>query len=182
MSMSGMSRRDRAVLAAVGVVALYGLAALLFFTGRHKAWQRAERLYSAEVAKLAKENKLIARTGYWTERDEKTRLQMPEVEEGESTQVRWQRLHDKLAGEYNVTIMKESPKEEEDHGGVWEMPIEVTYEASLVRLVEFLHALGRVEGAMFDVRDLDISPKNTGFLTGKYTLTCAYMKKKGSSK
>ena len=182
MSMSGMSRRDRAVFAAVGVVALYGLAVLLFFMGRQDAWRKAEKAYAREADKLQKENKLIARTRYWEERDEKTRLQMPEVEEGESTQVRWQRLHDKLAGEYNVAIQKESPKEEEDHGGVWEMPIEVTYEASLVRLVEFLHALGRVEGAMFDVRDLDISPKNNGFLTGKYTLTCAYMKKKGSSK
>ena len=182
MILSGMSRRDRALLAGVGVAALYGLAALLFFMGRRADWRNAEKAYATESRKLERENALIARTRYWTERDQKTRLQMPEVEEGESTQVRWQRLHDKLAGEYNVTIMKESPKEEEDHGGVWEMPIEVTYEASLVRLVEFLHALGRVEGAMFDVRDLDISPKNTGFLTGKYTLTCAYMKKKGSSK
>ena len=181
MSMSGMSRRDRALLAGAGVVALYGLAALLFFMGRQAAWRKAENAYAAESRKLEKENKLIARTRYWTERDEKTRLQMPEVEEGESTQVRWQRLHDKLAGEHSITILKESPREEEDHGGVWEMPIEVTYEASLVRLVEFLHALGSVDGAMFDVRDLDISPKNNGFLTGKYTLTCAYMKK-GSSK
>ena len=60
------------------------------------------------------------------------------------------------------------------------MPIEVKYEASLERLVEFLYALEHAEDAMFDVRDIDISSKNTGYLSGKLTLTCAYMK--GSSK
>lgn len=182
MSLSTMPRRDRAILAGVGVAVLYGIAALIFFMGRQDAWKKAERAYAREADKLSRENKLIAKTSYWAERDETIRLRMPEVEEGESTQVRWQRLHDALAAKYNIAILKESPKEEEDHGGVWEMPIEVTYEASLVRLVEFLYALGDVEGGMFDVRDLDVTPKNSGYLTGKYTLTCAYMKKKGSSK
>ncbi len=177
MSMSNLSRRDRAVLAAVGVVALYGLLVLLFFTGRREAWERASRKYGAEVRKLEAQNRLIAETAKWTERDASSRLQMPEVEDGASTNVRWQRIHADLAKNFHVVLKTVVAREEEEHGGVWELPIDVSYEASLERLVEFLHALGQAEGAMFDVRELEIQVQNNGFLRGRYVLTCAYMKK-----
>jgi len=177
MSMSNLSRRDRAVLAAIGVVALYGLLVLLFFTGRQAAWDRARKKYDGEVKKLQAQNKLIAETPKWTERDASSRLQMPEVEDGASTNVRWQRIHADLAKNFHVTLKTVVAREEEEHGGVWEMPIDVSYEASLERLVEFLHALGQAEGAMFDVRELEIQAQNNGFLRGRYVLTCAYMKK-----
>lgn len=175
MSLSSLSRRDRAVLAVVGVVALYGLLALLFFTGRQAAWTRARGKYGKEVAKLKAENALIAETATWAARDEASRLQMPVVEGSSSS--RWLRIQDELARQYHVELKTRTPREEEEHGGVWEMPVDVTYVASLERLVEFLHALGQAEGAMFDVRELEIQVQNNGFLRGRYVLTCAYMKK-----
>lgn len=180
MGMAGMSRRDRAVLAVVGVVLLYGLAVALFFMGRQASWERSRKLYEREAKKLVRENKLIAEKATWRVRAEEIQLKMPTAAEGESTQTRWQRILERIASEHCVAILSEQPKPEEDHGGVWEMPIEVKYEASLRRLVEFLYALNTAEDGMFDVRDLDISSKNTGYLTGKFTLTCAYMK--GSNK
>ena len=119
MSMSNLSRRDRAVLAAVGVVALYGLLVLLFFTGRREAWDRASRKYGAEVRKLEAQNRLIAETAKWTERDASSRLQMPEVEDGASTNVRWQRIHADLAKNFHVVLKTVVAREEEEHGGVW---------------------------------------------------------------
>lgn len=180
MGMSGMSRRDRAILAGVGVVLLYGLAVALFFMGREESWEKSRKNYEREAKKLVRENKLIAEKNDWRLRADEIQLKMPMAEEGESTQTRWQRILERIAAAHSVAILSEQPKPEEDHGGVWEMPIEVKYEASLRRLVEFLYALNTAEDAMFDVRDLDISSKNTGFLTGKFTLTCAYMK--GTSK
>ena len=75
-----------------------------------------------------------------------------------------------------MEIKGEQPKPEEEHGGVWEMPIEVRVEECLSRIVKFLYDLENAEGGMFDVRDLDISSRNNGFLTVKFTLTSAYMK------
>ncbi len=180
MSMSTMSRRDRTILAVVGMVLLYGLAVLLFMTGRQAAWEKSRKAYVREAQKLARQKKLISERPEWVARAEEVSVKMPTAGENESTQTRWQRILERIAAEHSVSILSEQPKPEEEHGGVWEMPIEVRYEASLVRLVEFLYALENVEDAMFDVRDIDISSKNTGYLTGKFTLTCAYMK--GSSK
>lgn len=178
--MTAMSRRDRAVLAVLGMVVLYGLAALLFFTGREAAWAKARKAYEREAKAYARQRALIGARAAWARRAEEVRVKMPTAGEDESTQTRWQRILERIAGEHSVSILGEQPKEEEEHGGVWEMPIEVKYEASLERLVEFLYALEHAEDAMFDVRDIDISSKNTGYLSGKLTLTCAYMK--GSSK
>ena len=180
MSMSTMSRRDRTFIAVIGVMMLYGIAAAIFFMGRDKAWEKSRKAYDREVAKYERQKKLIGDRQSWQDRAEQVSVKMPMAEEDESTQTRWQRVLDRLATEHHISILGEQPKPEEEHGGVWEMPIEVRYEASLVRLVEFLYALNNVEDAMFDVRDIDITSKNNGFLTGKLTLTCAYMK--GSSK
>jgi hypothetical protein len=76
--------------------------------------------------------------------------------------------------------LKAAQQVEEDHGGVWEMPVEVKYDnTSLLRLVEFLYAVNTVEDAMMDVREIEINAargKNAGALHGKIVLTCAYLK------
>ena len=180
MSLSTMSRRDRTLLAVIGILLLYGVAAALFFTGRDKAWEKSRKAYEREAKKFERQQKLITERNAWQTRAEEVSVKMPMAAEGESTQTRWQRILERIANEHSISILGEQPKPEEEHGGVWEMPIEVKYEASLVRLVEFLYALNNVEDAMFDIRDIDITSKNNGFLSGKFTLTCAYMK--GSSK
>ena len=180
MSLSKMSRRDRTLLAIVGVLLLYSVAAVLFFTRQGKSWERSRKSYEREEKEFERQKKLIGERSAWVARSEEVSVKMPTASEGESTQTRWQRILERVANEHSVNILGEQPKPEEEHGGVWEMPIEVKYEASLVRLVEFLYALNNVEDAMFDVHDIDITSKNNGFLSGKFTLTCAYMK--GSSK
>lgn len=178
---SGLPRNQRALLASVGVVALYGLAVLLWFSGRATAWERSYKNYRKAVQQLEKERRLIARRAEWRERAETESLKMPVAEENESTQTRWQRVLERIASDNSVHIASEQPKPEEEHGKVWELPIEVKYEASLGKLVAFLYALNTAEGAMLDVKDLDISAKNNGWLSGKFTLTCAYMKEDGTA-
>ncbi len=183
MSVSAMSRRDRTILAVLGVAMLYGFAAVLFLTGRQDAWNRSRRAYDRAVEELAKQKKLISERAQWEERNARVSVRMPRAEEGESSQTRrdWQRTLERLAKEHNIQIQSKRVLSELEHSedenapeGVGEMPIDVTYEASLVRLVEFLYAIRNVEGAMFDIRDLTINARNNGFLRGRFTLTCAY--------
>ncbi len=183
MTMSGpKSRRDRMVIAIVVVVVLYALAAILWFTGRRDAWALAQKNYKKEVAKLKREKALINDRPLWEERAETKRLHMPQVQEDEKSGTRWERIIERLAKEYHVSVGKglKASQQEEDHGGVWEMPVEVKYDnTSLQRLVEFLYALNNADGAMMDVREIDINAdrgKNAGALHGKIVLTCAYLK------
>ena len=182
MTMPGSkSRRDRMIIAIVVVVALYAFAVLLWFTGRGDAWVRARKGYEKELRTVEREKALIADRSLWEERAETKRLRMPLVEEGEMPATRWERIIERLAAEYHVSVGKglKAQQVEEDHGGVWEMPVEVKYDnTSLQRLVEFLYAVNKAEDAMMDVREMEISVrgKNVGALNGKLVLTCAYLK------
>ena len=183
MTMAGAkSRRDRMVIAIVVVVVLYALAAVLWFTGRQMAWEKARKGYEKEVATRRQQKKLIGERGLWEERAETKRLRMPLVGEGDVPATRWERIIERLAREYHVSVGKglKAQQVEEDHGGVWEMPVEVKYDnTSLLRLVEFLYAVNTAEDAMMDVRELEINAprgKNVGALNGRIVLTCAYLK------
>ena len=183
MTMAGAkSRRDRMVIAIVVVVVLYALAALLWFTGRRQAWATARKNYDKEVKKLQREKALINDRPLWEERAETKRLRMPLVDEDEKSGTRWERVIERLARQYHVSVGKglKATLQEEDHGGVWEMPVEVKYDnTSLQRLVEFLYAVNKAEDAMMDVREIEINAargKNAGALHGKIILTCAYLK------
>ena len=176
-----MSRRDRMIIAIVVVVALYALAALLWFTGRALAWTIARKGYERERRTVQREKALINDRDLWEERAETKRLRMPLVGEDEKPATRWERIVERLATQYHVSVGKGlKAQQEEDHGGVWEMPVEVKYDnTSLQRLVEFLYAVNTVEDAMMDVREIEINAargKNAGALHGKIVLTCAYLK------
>ena len=183
MTMAGAkSRRDRMVIAIVVVVVLYALAVLLWFTGRQAAWEKARKGYEKEVVTLRQQKKLIGERALWEERAETKRLRMPLVAEDDMPATRWERIIERLAQKYHVSVGKglKAQQVEEDHGGVWEMPVEVKYDnTSLLRLVEFLYAVNTAEDAMMDVRELEINAprgKNAGALNGRVVLTCAYLK------
>ena len=183
MTMAGAkSRRDRMVIAIVVVVVLYALAVLLWFTGRQVAWKKAREGYEKELVTLRQQKKLIGDRALWEERAETKRLRMPMVAEDDMPATRWERIIERLAREYHVSVGKglKAQQVEEDHGGVWEMPVEVKYDnTSLLRLVEFLYAVNTAEDAMMDVRELEINAprgKNAGALNGRVVLTCAYLK------
>lgn len=182
MTMPGAkSRRDRTVIAVAVVVALYALAAVMWFTGRDMAWMRARKGYEKERNAFSMEKALIRDRALWEERAEMKRLRMPTVEEGTVSATRWERIIERLAEQYHVSVGKglKASQNEEDHGGVWEVPVEVKFDnTSLQRLVEFLYAVNTTKDAMMDVRELEVSVrgKNVGAMNGKLVLTCAYIK------
>lgn len=176
MAASSMSRRDRTLVAAALVVVMYGVLAMLWFGGRATAWEKSRKAYNEAKVRLERQKRLIASKDEWNRRAAEVQVKMPMVEEGVDPTTRWQRLLGNIGAAHHVQALGK-PGKEEEHGGVWELPItDVKYEASLSRLVSFIFALDNAEGGMFDVREIDISSKNNGFLAGKFTLTCAYMK------
>ena len=170
------------VIATVVMVGLYALLALLWFMGRAQAWTIARKGYEKELKTLQREKALIRDRDLWEERAETKRLRMPLVGEDEMPATRWERIIERLAEQYHVSVGKglKAQQIEEDHGGVWEMPVEVKYDnTSLQRLVEFLYAVNTAEDAMMDVREIEINAargKSAGALHGKMVLTCAYLK------
>lgn len=186
MNMSGMSRRDRALLAVVVMLLLYGFAALLFFMGRKDAWVKAQRDHQRAVQRLAGERQLVADREAWSDRLEHIQLQMPVIGEDKLATTHWKKIVEDIARPLSFHIVgyatdnKKEEDKEEDLGEVWELSLDIQYRSSLRRLVEFLYALDNSEVGLFDVRKLEISQRKPGELTGNLTLTCAY-KKKGTS-
>jgi len=176
MGLASASRPQRALMAGAVVAVLYGLAAVLWFTGRAQAWKAAEKKYVRAKQKYAAECKLIARRAEWEERAEAANVKMPRAADGESVKTRWQRRVEQIAREHHVAGLDFQVRSDEQHGDVWELSIEMPYEAALGKLVEFLHALNVEEGVMIDVKEMDIKAKSGGSLAGRCVLTCAYMK------
>ena len=175
------SRRDRMIIAIVVVVALYALAVVMWFSGRGMAWTNARKGYERERNRYLREKALIHDRALWEERAEMKRLRMPTVADGTVSARRWERVIEDLTTQYHVNTGKglKASEDEENHGGVWEVPVEVKFDnTSLQRLVEFLYAVNTAKGAIMDVRELEVSVrgKNVGAMNGKMVLTCAYIK------
>ena len=61
--MGNLSLRDRAILMSVVVLALYGLAAVLWFTKFQREWTKSAKGYAESVKTYQREKNLIARRG-----------------------------------------------------------------------------------------------------------------------
>ena len=147
-AMNNMSLREKAVLAVIGTVLLYGLAVVLWFTSQESAWTKAARTYKSARDTYEKESRLIGERQKWNDAYEDEKSQMPTFAFGK------------------------------EKGDVLELPIEVrNWEGALVSLVEFLHELENTSDGMFDVGNINFKPSSKkGYLRGSFTLTCAYMR------
>ena len=95
-----------------------------------------------------------------------------------------------MATEHNVSVTSQNYGKEEQEGVLNKLEIDLVWTASLESLVKFMYALETADHAMFDVRSITISNlgKNTGYLKGKMTICCAYLREddeeeeKGKSK
>ena len=81
----------------------------------------------------------------------------------------------------NVSITRQNYGKEEQEGVLNKLDIDIEWTASLESLVKFMYDLEAADHAMFDVRSITISNlgKNTGYLKGKMTICCAYLRDDG---
>lgn len=176
--MGNLSLRDRAVLLSAVVLALYGLAAVMWFMKFQRDWTKSAKDYDTAVKTYHKERSLIGKRASLEEAYREEEEKIPELGETELANVLWQRRLSALAGDHNLTINRQNYGKEEQEGVLNKLEIDLEWTASLQSLVKFLHALEIADHAMFDVRSIGISNsgKNTGYLKGKMTICCAYLR------
>ena len=88
--------------------------------------------------------------------------------------VYWLALMDEIAAKRGVAIANRKVGEEKKVGDVYELPIEVKdWEGKLEAITYFMFDL-RAAGAMMDLRQLYIKPKEDRSLRGRFMLYCAY--------
>ena len=176
----GKNLREKALMATVGVIALYAVAVGLWFFSAEGAWKRAARNYEKARDTYQKEVKLIGEKRKWTEAYESEKAAMPTFESGKATDTTWRRKLDEIAAKHLIVISSAQTGKEIEAGDVLELPIEVrSWEGSLEALVKFMHELENSDDGMFDITQISFkkSSKN-GYLRGSFTLNCAYMREK----
>ena len=176
----GKSMRERAVMAVLGVIALYAIAVGLWFVSAEPAWKKSARAYQRAKDAYQREEQLIGEKRRWEEAYEAEKAAMPTFELGKTTETTWQRKLDELAEKHHVFISSAEPGKEKEVGDVLELPIEVkSWEGSLEALVRLMHELENTAEGMFDITQLSFRPSSKkGYLRGSFTLNCAYMREK----
>ena len=173
-----MSLKEKAIVAVLGVVALYALAIGLWFFRQEGEWKKASKMYDKAVQKYREETRLISEKSKWSDAYEEEKSRMPLFEEGKNTDTTWLQKMDELAKKHHVSISQRQAGKEVEAGEVLELPIEVrSWDGALEPLVRFIHELENTDDGMFDVRAISFKPSNKkGYLKGAFTLTCAYMR------
>lgn len=176
--MSNMSLKEKAVLAVVGMVALYAAAVALWFVSQEAAWKKAAKSYDKAKSAYEAECKLIGERQKWNDAYEDEKSQMPTFAFGRATDTTWLQKMDELAEKHHISISQRQGGKEVENGDVLELPIEVrNWEGALETLVKFMHELENTSEGMFDIASLNFKPSSKkGYLRGSFTLTCAYMR------
>ena len=102
--MNNMSLREKAVLAVIGTVLLYGLAVVLWFTSQESAWTKAARTYKSARDTYEKESRLIGERQKWNDAYEDEKSQMPTFAFGKTTDTTWLQKMDELAEKHHIFI------------------------------------------------------------------------------
>ena len=182
--MNNLSLKEKAILATLGVIALYVIAALTWFlhmdiTKKTGAWYKAREGYRKACDRYRRESQLIPQRDQWTEDYESEKAAMPVFADGKATDTVWLGKMDALATKHHIVIsQRQSGKKETISGDVRELELEVrSWEGALESLVKFMHELENSDQGMFDFSSLVFKPSSRkGYLKGTMTITCAYMR------
>ena len=101
--MGKMSLRDIAILLAVVVLSLYGLAAVLWFMTFERDWSKSAKAYDAAVKTYRKEANLIARRDELQQQYQEEEEKIPVLGESELANATWMGRLGSIASESNVS-------------------------------------------------------------------------------
>ena len=136
----GKTLREKAILAMLGVIALYAFAVILWFASAESSWKKAAKAYDKAKKTYENEVKLIGEKRKWVDAYENEKATMPTFESGKATDTTWRRKLDEIAGRHNIIISSTQTGAEVEAGDVLELPIEVrSWEGSLEALTRFMH-------------------------------------------
>ena len=180
--MSTMGLREKAVLASLGMLLLYGLAAVIWFlkmdiTSKQGDWNRAQRRYREACANYRAECRLIAEKRTWIDAYDQEKANMRTFKDDLSTDTTWLELVGGIAKKHLIDISNRKAGKEISADDVQEQELDCSWEGSLESLVKFMHELENSEQGMFDFRSISFKPSSKkGYLKGTFTITCAYMR------
>jgi len=172
-----LSQREMTLALITGSIILFGLSAILAKPKIEK-WRDLSKK-KAEVTRQIQSNRdTIASKEKWKKKLNDLQKSLPEYPADQKMDVQWLSTMDEVASKQGVKILKRQAGEEKVVGDVYELPIECKdWEGNLDSMVRFLFDLQN-QGAMLDVRQLQIKPKSAGLFKGYFTLYCAYTKER----
>lgn len=153
--------------------ALYGL---LFYLGSAQMSdlqairQEQEQLRGS----IRASQELVADRELWESKMTERQDLMPVFPAGERMDLHWLSVVEGVAARHQFRLQRHEPGQEQKAGPVFELPVHVRqWEGSIDALVRFLFDIER-EGAMLDVRYLQIRPKDRTLRNGRLDIFCAY--------
>lgn len=162
------------ILAVVMVMAILSGGTFIVLKPKVTEWKEFRRQRLVAVTAVAKERRLLASRGEWETRYAELKKMLPEFGPEKQMDVHWLTAIEAAAAKHGVVISKRQAGEEKKMGDVFELPVECKeLEGSLTALVGFLFDLQN-QGAMLDVRQILLRPKELDVLRGRLTVYCAY--------
>ena len=172
-----LSQREIVMAMATGTVILFGLSALLA-KAKIDEWKDILKKQEGLSLQIKNNNKTIADRPIWQKKLNDLQKVLPEYPVDKKMDIQWLSAMDELASKHGIKILKRQAGEEKIVGDVYELPVECKeWEGNLNSLVHFLFDLQN-QGAMLDIRQLQIKPKSGDLLRGYFSLYCAYAKQK----
>jgi hypothetical protein len=168
-----LSRREAVFGLATGVVALFGLSAVVAKPAFER-WTELRRDRAAGLLQIEKDKLMVGERGKWSKRFDEINKVLPPFPADKKMDAYWGSIMDSLASKNGVVISKRRVGEEKKIGDLYEMSIDCQdCEGTLDAMMRFLFDLQQ-QGAMLDVRQLLLKPKSATVLRGRFTLYCAY--------
>jgi Tfp pilus assembly protein PilO len=170
-----LSQREIILAMVTGTVVLFGMTAILS-KSKIDEWKDINKAQNDLVAQIQKNKEIIASRAVWQKKLNELQKSLPEYPADKKMDVQWLSTMDELASKHGVKILKRQAGEEKVVGDVYELPIECKeWEGNLNAIVHFLFDL-QSQGAMLDIRQLQMKPKSGDVLRGYFALYCAYAK------
>lgn len=176
-----ISSRELTLMLLTGSVALFGGTAIL---GRSR-FEMVKSLAEQQVKlrqEIERSDHLIQQQDRWTRLFAELGKMIPQFPADKRMDVYWLAQMDEVASRHGMVISQRRAGEEKKVGEVYELPIDVRdWDGKLESVVHFMFDM-QSGGAMLDLRQVYMKPKEDRSLHGRFTLYCAYTKASSPAK
>ncbi len=171
-----VSSREIVLLLSTAAVGLFGVTAILA-RPRIDEWRDLRKTQRQVQDSIERNQRLIHARGESEAAYNELRKQFPPVENVDEITVHWLSLIEGMAEKRGLKLLSHRVGQERGEGDLSEITIDCTkWEGTTEALVRFLFDLQQ-QDAMVDVRYLRVKPKDKSVRTGRFVLSCAYMRK-----
>ncbi|MBU4200207.1 MAG: hypothetical protein KKG09_07505 [Verrucomicrobia bacterium] len=159
------------------IVGILILLSLSYWFGAPKAriWKETVENQKQLADRIALAERLIQQQGEWTLRLDALKTKLSKYDAGKDVTADYLKILERVAKDTSVNLVQRRPQKEKQHGDLYELAIDCTWEGNLEGLVRFLYALEQ-ENVTMDVEDITVSlvSGGKGQMKGNFTLMCIY--------